>query len=162
MKFLRVGVGREVLLEHPCCPYTGNRHSAEGIFPTESLRSSVDGLIAGQICIETDRNERESLKASLDKMEKQVTDSSFRHELENLRGKVDILAMENDRLENVNRELQQTVSAMEERKANDKKVIQTLKDASEDVTAKFDTLGGDLRQTKVVDGSTDSRVTSAA
>ena len=70
-------------------------------------------------------------------------------EYQGLYGKVEILMMENERLESLNQELTQSLSEMEEKKDNYKKTVETLKDTSEDIFDKFNALREDLQQSKV-------------
>ena len=86
-------------------------------------------------------------KEAVDATEREIRDNDEAHSLQ---GKVEILVMENERVEALNRGLTQNLSELEDENRYHKKTVQTLKETNEDIYSKFQILQSDLHQQKVI------------
>lgn len=105
-----------------------------------------------------DEKLRKQLSKSLKALQIETWDGMEKSgELQSLKGKIEILMMENERLESSNKELTQRLSEMGEKKDSYKKTIETLRETSEDIFEKFNALREDLQHSKVPTDSAVSR-----
>jgi len=80
---------------------------------------------------------------------KNPDENNFKSQLEILQGKFELLALENERLETKNHELDQSVAELESENEEHRRTIDALKEANEDIFAKFEDLTSELHITRV-------------